>query len=45
MSGFPAAEGIQSLIYLIAAIAAAFFYHIVHGYVGFAYLFLLHQEI
>ena len=44
MSGFPAAEGIQSLIHLIATIAAAFF--LPHcGYVGFAYLFLLHQEI
>ena len=33
MSGFPAAEGIQSLIYLIAATAAAFFYHIVATWV------------
>lgn len=29
LSGFPVAEGIQSLIYLIATIATAFFYHIV----------------
>ena len=45
MSGFPDAECIQSLIYFkIATITAAFF--LPHcGYVGFAYLFLLHQEI
>ena len=43
MSGFPAAECIQSLIYFKIATITAALPHC--GHVGFAYLFLLHQEI